>query len=224
MTVDPLSVLFWTAAMVTGWRAIQENARTSHWLWVGLWMGLGFLSKYTELFQLLCWGVFFILWPPARKYLRRPGPYLALGINLICALPVLIWNARHSWVTAQHVGQNAAVGAVWKPTLRYFGEFLASEIALLHPIFFVGMIWACFRFWPLARKQPLLLYFFCMGAPLFVFYLLYTIRARVLPNWIAPSIIPLFALMIATETIQWPIHKRRAKLCLTIGLICDRCA
>src|ERR1035441_1227033 len=41
MTIDPLSVLFWTAAMLAGWRAVQENATTRQWLWVGLWMGLG---------------------------------------------------------------------------------------------------------------------------------------------------------------------------------------
>ena len=62
MTIDPLSVMFWTAAMLAGWRAIQPEGTTRHWLWVGLWMGLGFLSKYTELFQLLCWAVFFWLW------------------------------------------------------------------------------------------------------------------------------------------------------------------
>ena len=28
MTIDPLSVLFWTAAMLAGWRAVQENATT----------------------------------------------------------------------------------------------------------------------------------------------------------------------------------------------------
>ena len=56
MTVDPLSVLFWTAAMLAGWRAVQENGTTRQWLWVGLWMGLGFLSKYTALFQLALLG------------------------------------------------------------------------------------------------------------------------------------------------------------------------
>ena len=66
MTVDPLSVLFWTLAMLAGWRAIRENSATREWLWVGLWMGLGFLSKYTELLQWLCWAVFFALWKPAR--------------------------------------------------------------------------------------------------------------------------------------------------------------
>src|SRR5258706_4790432 len=78
MTVDPLSVLFWTAAMLAGRKAVQPSATVRPWLWTGLWMGLGFLSKYTELFQLLCWVVFFALWKPARIHLRRPGPWLAL--------------------------------------------------------------------------------------------------------------------------------------------------
>ena len=72
-------------------------------------MGLGFLSKYTALFQLLCWAVFFALWPPARKHLRRPGPYLALLVNLVCALPVLIWNWQHHWITVTHVAGNAGL-------------------------------------------------------------------------------------------------------------------
>ena len=122
MTIDPLSVLFWTAAMVAGWRAVQDNSTVREWLWVGLWMGLGFLSKYTELFQLLCWAVFFVLWPPGRKQLRRPGPYLALLVNLVCALPVLIWNGQHHWITVTHVAGVAGMGSAWKPTLRYLGD------------------------------------------------------------------------------------------------------
>ncbi len=92
MTIDPLSVMFWTLAMISGWRAIQADSTAWDWLWTGLWMGLGFLSKYTALFQWLSWAVLFVLWPPSRKQLRRPGPYLALLVNLVCTLPVLIWN------------------------------------------------------------------------------------------------------------------------------------
>ena len=84
MTVDPLSVLFWTLAMLAGWQAAKDAGTTRDWMLTGLWMGLGFLSKYTALFQLLCWAVFFWLWAPARKHLRRPGPYLALLVMALC--------------------------------------------------------------------------------------------------------------------------------------------
>ena len=41
MTVDPLSVLFWTAAMLAGWRAVQDerddpangSGSASGWAW-----------------------------------------------------------------------------------------------------------------------------------------------------------------------------------------------
>ena len=218
MTIDPLSVLFWTAAMLAGWRAVQENATTRQWLWVGLWMGLGFLSKYTELFQLLCWAVFFALWPPARKHLRRPGPYLALLVNLLCALPVLIWNWQHQWITVTHVADNAGVGSAWKPTLRYLGEFLGAEAGLLNPIFFGATVWAAIAFWRRGRHDPRLVYFFSMGAPLFLAYLLHSFRSRVLPNWIAPSVLPLFCLMVIYWDTRWRLGAARIKPWLIAGL------
>jgi len=218
MTVDPLSVLFWTLAMLAGWRAVQEDAKTRHWLWVGLWMGLGFLSKYTELFQFLCWAVFFALWPPARKQLRRPGPYLALLVHVVCALPVLIWNWQHDWVTVSHVAGDAGLGSAWKPTLRYVGEFLGAVAGLLNPIFFVATVWAAIAFWRRGRQDPRLVYFFSMGAPLFLAYLVHSFRSRVLPNWIAPSILPLFCFMVIYWDKKWRLSPGRMKPWLIAGL------
>ena len=60
MTVDPLSVLFWTAAMLAAWRAIRQDS-TQHWLWSGFWLALGAMSKFTALVQPLCWAIFFWL-------------------------------------------------------------------------------------------------------------------------------------------------------------------
>lgn len=208
MTVDPLSVLFWTAAMVTGWRASQPDGQTRHWLWTGLWMGLGFLSKYTQLFQWLCWAVFFVLWKPARKHLRRPGPWLAIIINLIFTAPVILWNAQHDWVTISHLSDRAGTDRPWTPTLRYFAEFLGAEFLLLNPIFFVGLSWAAIVFWRKYRNNPRLVYFFSMGAPLFLAYLLFAFRGRVLPNWIAPAVVPLFCLMVAYWESQWRLGRR----------------
>ena len=190
MTIDPLSVLFWTAATIAGWRAVQENSTARDWLWVGLWMGLGFLSKYTALFQLLCWAVFFALWKPARPQLRRPGIYLALLVNFICTLPVLIWNAQHGWITVTHVAGDAHAGEPWHFRLP---EFLANEFALLNPVFFVLAVWAAIAFWR-SKKTAVQIYLFSMGAPLFLVYALWSCHSRVMPNWIAPAVLPLFCL------------------------------
>lgn len=219
MTVDPLSVLFWTAAMLAGWRAIQSKATTTDWLWVGLWMGLGFLSKYTALLQLVCWVVLFAVWKPARPQLRRPGPYLALLVNGLCALPVLIWNSQHSWITMTHLGENAAIHSAWHPTLRYFGEFLGAELGLLNPIFFVATFWAAIVLWKRHRHHPHMVYFFCMGAPLFLAYWLYSFHSRILPNWIAPSVLPLICLMVVFWDTQWRLGVRWVKPWLKAGLV-----
>lgn len=203
MAIDPLAVLFWSAAMIVGWRAAQPDGTTKQWLWVGLWMGLGFLSKYTALLQIGCWAVFFALWQPARMHLRRPGPWLALAVFAVCTLPVIIWNAQHDWITLQHVATNAQLEKEWKPTLQYLFEFLGAETGLLHPILFVAALWAMIGIWKRYPKQPLLLYFFAMGAPLFLGYWLFSLRSRVHPNWIACAIVPMFCLMAVYWERRW---------------------
>ena len=221
MTIDPLSVLFWTAAMLAGWRAVQPGARTGPWLWTGLWMGLGFLSKFTGMFQWGCWAVFFILWKPARVQLRRPGTYLALLINLACTLPVLIWNQQHGWPTVGHLADNASLRKPWQPGwdhLSDLGQFLSVEAFLLGPVYFVATLWAAIAFWRRNRHDQRLVYLFSMGAPLFVGYLLYSLHSGVLPNWIAPSVIPLFCMMVIYWDTRWRLGLRAVKTWLIAGL------
>jgi 4-amino-4-deoxy-L-arabinose transferase-like glycosyltransferase len=216
MTIDPLSVLFWTLAMLAGWKAVNREPSVGPWLWAGLFTGLGLLSKYTALFQIACWAIFFALWPPARRHLRTAGPWVALLVVGLCALPILIWNAQHGWITVEHVAQNAKLDKPWTPTLRYFGEFVGSEAGLLNPIFFVAILWAGVGFWKHHRHEPLFLYTFSMGAPLFLGYWVYSLHSRVLPNWIAPSVVPLFCLM----ALYWERRKFVPwfMTALTIGL------
>ncbi len=129
MTIDPPLVLCWTWALVAGWRAAQPDGKTRDWLVVGLAMGLGFLCKYSAPYQIICFGIFFALHPPARSHLRRPGPWLALLIFSICTLPVVIWNSQHGWITVHHVAGNA--GLRWP---------MASDAALL-PGFSFNAAW-----------------------------------------------------------------------------------
>jgi membrane-associated phospholipid phosphatase len=150
MTIDPLSVLFYTLAMIVGWRAVQEQGTLRDWLWVGVCMGLGLLSKYTNLFQLASWALVFALVPSTRKQLKTPGPYLALLIVALCSLPIVIWNAQHGWITVEHVATDGHLYNKWTPQLKFTKEFLGSEFGLLNPFYVVGVLVAVFA---ILKKQ-----------------------------------------------------------------------
>jgi len=222
MTVDPPLVLCWTWAMVAGWRAAQPDGKTCDWLIVGLALGLGFLCKYTAGLQIVCWAVLFALAPAIRIHLRKPGPWLALLIFSVCTLPVVVWNSQRGWPTLNDVGGDAGLHGQWHPTLRYFWDFLGSQFALLNPVFFIGAIWAMVGFWKFRRECPLWLYFFCMGAPVFLGFWLWSFHSRILPNWIAVSILPMFCLMVAywSEKIRagWRFAKPFFIISLALGV------
>jgi membrane-associated phospholipid phosphatase len=218
MTIDPPLVLCWTWAMLAGWRAMQPDGKTRDWLIVGLAMGLGFLCKYTALYELLCFVIFFVFWPPARIHLRKAGPWLALLVIAFCTLPVVIWNARHGWITIHHVAGNAGLNGQWHPTLRHFTDFVLQEFGLLNPVFFIGALWAMIAFWKFRRERPLWLYLFCLGAPVFLGHLLYSLHSRILPNWIAPAILPMFCLMVVFWDEKIRNGSRWVKPVLAAGL------
>lgn len=219
MTIDPPLVLCWTLALIAGWRAVQTTGTTRHWLLVGGAMGLGFLSKYSAAYQIVCGALFFALRKPARVHLRRPGPYLALLLFGACTLPVLIWNAQHDWITVAHVADNAALDEKWRPSPRFLRDFLGAELGLLNPIFFVAALWAMVAFWRRRQEHPLWLYFFCMGAPVFLGHLAYSLHSRVHPNWIAPAVLPMFCLMIVYWDARWCEGCRWVKTWFAVGLL-----
>jgi membrane-associated phospholipid phosphatase len=215
MTIDPPLVFCWTLAMVLGWRAVQPDGRTRDWLLTGVALGFGFLFKYTELFQIICWALFFAATPAARKHLARPGPWLALGIFLLFTTPVLLWNARHGWITVAHVASDADIHSEWHPTLRYFADFCAAQLLLLNPFFLVGALWTAVLVWQTRPRNPLCRYLFWMGTPVFVGYGLYSFHSHVLPNWIAVAVLPMFCLMVTSARE----HRSRLRPFVTGGLV-----
>lgn len=221
MTIDPPLVLCWTLAMLHGWKAVQTHGRTRDWLWVGVWSGLGFLSKYSAMLQWVSFFLFLGLWPNARRHLRRPGPWLAVLISLIAAVPVVVWNAQHDWITVTHLQDRAGLTHAWeaRDVFRYFSEFTGATLFLMNPVFAIAIGWACVQVWRHRRHDALLMYFLAMGAPLFLGYWLYTVRARVHPNWIAPAIIPLFCVLVAYADSRWREIGSRLRPWLVAGLI-----
>jgi len=92
------------------------------------------------------------------------------------------------------------------------------EGGLLNPIFFAGALWAAIGFWRGGRRDSWQLFLFSMGAPLFLMYFLLSFHSRILANWIAPSIVPLFCLMAVYWAARWQRFRLILKPCLAIGI------
>jgi membrane-associated phospholipid phosphatase len=208
MTIDPLSVFFYTLAMIIGWRAIQETGTLRDWLIVGAFMGLGLLSKYTNLFQLASWALVFAAIPTARKHLRTPGPYLALLIVALCSLPIVIWNRQHGWITVEHVATDGNLHQKLQLQWKYVGRFLSAEFGLLNPFWVIGTLVAVFALCWRRNRTQLNVYLFNMGAPVVFTYFLLSFHTRILENWIVPAVIPWFMLTVMWWQSIWPSVQR----------------
>ena len=132
MTIDPPFFFCWAAATFFAAIAIFRE-RSWAWAIVGAFVGIGFLAKYAMFLWFVGLLGFLVLDPHCRRQLKSAGPWLALVIALAFTTPVILWNARHGWVSLQHVAhQTGASGG----SLRQgnFFEFLASQIGLLGPL------------------------------------------------------------------------------------------
>lgn len=105
LTLDRLAV----ALEVTGERAGSSGASASAWAWVcvGLAWGAALLSKYHAVFLPAGVVVYLAIEPGARRWLRRPGPYLAAGVGVGMFAPVIGWNATHGWASFAFQGSRA---------------------------------------------------------------------------------------------------------------------
>jgi hypothetical protein len=110
MTIDPLSIFFWTAALYTFWLALEKSPAFSLW-WpaTGALIGCGFLAKYTNAMQLLSIVLLLALTPRYRRELRSPGFATLLAVFAIFTTPVIMWNAQHDWITVRHLSERGGL-------------------------------------------------------------------------------------------------------------------
>jgi hypothetical protein len=221
MTIDPLSIAFWSAGLLTCWLALERRpGALAYWLLTGLCIGIGFLCKYTNAMQLLGVVLALALVPRWRREFRRPGFYLMLGAAILSGCPPVWWNANHAWVTIGHLRSRGHLdSAILKPG-REFGHFVSAQAAVYSPLVFLGILAGIWWGWQQARAQrtaaaadpdngitrPLYLvspeaekarFLLAFGLPLLAMYALLAFKTAGEPNWTAPAFISLSVLAAA---------------------------
>ncbi|HJX98237.1 MAG TPA: glycosyltransferase family 39 protein [Chthoniobacterales bacterium] len=197
MTTDGLSIFFWVAAMFTFWLAIEKSPRFPFW-WPlsGLMIGLGFLSRFTNAFEIVCILLVLAFAPRLRQEFKRPGLYWLLGVFVLCTIPPIVWNAQHAWITTTHLrtrgGLAEEVGFRPLEPLKFFGQ----HFLFYSPLLFAALALAVIGSWRRVNQQFKVLFLFWFGLPVFVFYLLLSFNQDATPNWDAVSFLSLGLLAV----------------------------
>jgi hypothetical protein len=198
MTIDPLSIFFWAAALLTFWLALERSPGFSlHWPLTGLLIGAGFLSKYTNALQ----GLSILLATTAkfRHEFKRHGFWLMVATFLLCTLPVIAWNRNHEWITVVHLRNR---GGLDHSGFNFYHveellAFAGAHAGVYSPLIFAGMMIALFWGWKKMRTQFKARFLMLFSLPLLLLYAVLSLKRAGQPNWTAPAFLSLGILSVA---------------------------
>ena len=186
-------------------RALQAPPRSREslawWTATGLALGLAFGSKYTSIFLPIAVVAAIAARRDLRSRFAEPGPYVACIVATLVFAPVLVWNARHDWISflfQLHHGLAKPQGSMLLAAWKHEGDLLGGQAGLASPILFVMLCVAIGR--ALTRRaSSVQLVLAVVALVSFGFFVYSAIRQRVEPNWPAPAYIPAIALLAAAR-------------------------
>jgi 4-amino-4-deoxy-L-arabinose transferase-like glycosyltransferase len=210
ISTDAFLLMFWALALVAYERALATG-RLRWWLLLGIWLGLGLLSKYAMAFFILGMAVH-LLWSSwHRDYLRypwrNPGPVLAILIGVALYTPNWLWNRAHGFASYHHTGENANLDHGNLFNLDQLGEFIASQFGVFGPFLFgallVLLLWRARRAlsdhaaagngWDLAEGRRLLI---ALSLPPLLLICVQAFLSRANANWAATAYVAATPLVV----------------------------
>ncbi len=184
MTFWFLSIWFFIKVI----KAEKNNPAQSkkYLLLVGLFIGLGFLSKYQAIFVWI--GIFFYLLFYKRYFFKKKSLYVAAVISLLVASPVLIWNIKYDFISFTFHGNRVGF---FDNGIRFdfFLQQLIGNVFYNNPIIFFIILIAVIV--SLKNKRLIDLeyqrLFFFIALPLIFVVLFFSLFRFTLPHWSAPA-------------------------------------
>ena len=177
-------------------QATRHSRRTYLlWLCVGICMGLATLSKYHVAFIFA--GVFMFVGTNKnqRHWLWHPGPYIAILITFIIALPVLWWNYNNGWVSFIFQGSRAGVNEDhFHLHIDWFLRSILGQSLILLPWIWFPTIRELIRSYRLRTQLLAYSFSFWMAVLPIVFFTIVTLWANLQYHfhWQAPGYMMLF--------------------------------
>lgn len=228
MTIDAPYTCLWTWALVATHHAVFGRA---FWAWpvAGLLVAVGIMAKYTMVIFLPSLGLFLLFTPGLRQELFRPGFWTLAVCAGLGAVPILIWNSQHNWVTFQHVFGLAGVsGGAKKWHLLGPLAYVGGQMALLMVGWFVLWVVAVIDTRPGVESDPGRLFLWWLSVPMFLVFLAFSPRTGGGElNWPVTAYLSGMVLVVGWLPEAWeragPVRRWLTgvgiALCLSLGLV-----
>lgn len=197
----PLTVL-----IIDRTEKLLQNSNTRNWLFLGLFLGLAGLSKYTAIVYILSLVVIFILKKRYRDFLHLP---LWLGVltSLILVSPVLIWNLQNDFVSFKY--QGAHVSSFDRNALQSFFSSLGIQAFSWGIGPFAVAVWQHAVFAKNFKELRTRFVSFVFLTVFLLFFIYISISEVLLPHWM----LIYFVLMVPVAYSQW-LEKRTKPILL----------
>lgn len=190
-TPDAPSVLFWTAA-VWALAEAQTTRRANWFLAIGLFAGLGVLSKFTNLFFGLALVIWLVASKSGRRWLRHWQVWAGAGLGCLVLVPFALWNAAHNWVGLER--QFGRLAEAQGFSAVDYAMFWVSVIVLITPVLF-WLVLAGLR----AKQVPPVLIW--LVAPIVIYLTYHATQSVAGGQWLVP-VFPTLAVIAALATRQ----------------------
>ena len=232
MTIDPLSIFFWVAALYTFWLALERSPNFSWW-----WPATR--SAYRPWFSLQIYQRTRADLDPARARARAAHCAMNFGARIftrssfvfaLCTIPPIVWNSQHAWIThrASQIARRS------RRSRRAFirsscFRFSANILPTYSPLLFLGLAWAVIASWRRAQQNFKVLFLLWFGLPVFLLYSLLSVNKAAAPNWDGLAFLSLGLLAIsywrersASRERRGTGSTRRLPLGLLMSAVLDR--
>ncbi len=185
--VNVAQLPFWALTVYYTWRCIKYDKSTDY-VFLGLFAGLGILSKYLFIYLIIGIKLVFIYFLRKGKKIKFSHYFIAGPITLLILLPHIIWLTENNYMTINYGLQRTGGVGSFIDHLIYPLIFLTKQIGLLAPFLFISFFLVKKITPKLNFKDEKLVFLFLTTiAPIFLMLLTSMIMgAKIRTMWMTP--------------------------------------
>jgi dolichol-phosphate mannosyltransferase len=216
LTPEQPQLVFWLLSLYLALRIVKTQ-QSLYWYPLGIAAGLGLLSKFPMLLFPVGLLLFLLLSKENRPWLIKKEPYLAAGIALVVASPVLIWNIQHGFPSLAYHG--ARLGS--PNYLNNLLNFLVLQFLMYSPPLFIFAVTTFFYgFWKRLRSTDnYTLLLVSTSFPAFAAFLLVSPFTLVGGHWTSTAYPGLIVVLCQRWLSLPPSPMRKIRFWSNIGII-----